>query len=565
MGTMGRRAMRSLRDAAKNFPPASVSLNDPVAPTAAATGYRTCRSLHGSRVAHHNSPTDRDLQAFGNPSHPPARRQCRPPAGPRRAAHPDTARPPLPAERALGPGGVSTDPVDLMAANRDWLGQYPGQARVLLRPGSTAEVQAVLRHCNERRIAVVPQGGNTGLTGGGQATSPDEVVLSLARMDRVRSVDPVAGAVDCEAGCVLEVLDRAVAEHGLMVPIDLGAKGSCMIGGNVATNAGGLRFLRYGSVAANLLGLEVVRADGTLLDLMATVRKDAAGYPLRNLFVGSEGTLGVITRVALACPPRPASQHVALLAASDWAAVQRTLVRARRELGEVLSAFEFMDRASVDTASRHLPGYADPFDGSPEAAGAPFYVLLEVSGSHERHDLEKLEGFLAGALEGGEGGVVDGIVSQDAGQVARLWKVRERVPEALPLAGQVYKYDVSVPLDGMYSLVERAREAVGARGTVTGFGHVGDGNLHLNVVVGEKSAELGAALDALVFGEVQAAGGSISAEHGMGQQKRESLGRSKTPEAIAVMAGLKAMLDPRNILNPHKTLPEAALREAFGQ
>ncbi|CAN0327306.1 unnamed protein product, partial [Laminaria digitata] len=261
----------------------------------------------------------------------------------------------------VGPDHVKTCPDELAAFNTDWMKQYQGSSRVAVLPRTTEQqVSRVLRHCNERRLPVVPQGGNTGLVGGGVPVE-EEVVLSTSRMSSVVSFDPLAGVLVCEAGCILEALDSFLAERGFTMPLDLGAKGSCQIGGNVSTNAGGLRLLRYGSLHGSILGLEVVLADGSVLDLLSSNRKDNTGYSLKHLFVGAEGTLGVVTRCALAVPPRPASVSVALLALSDFSGVEGVLSLARGRLAEVLSAVELMDKEAVSLTLEKCPGVRSPF------------------------------------------------------------------------------------------------------------------------------------------------------------------------------------------------------------
>lgn len=252
----------------------------------------------------------------------------------------------------------------------------------MIKPRSTTEVSHVLRYCNQHNLAIVPQGGNTGLVGGGVPVY-DEVVLNLSLMNRVRSFDPVAGTLVADAGCVLQALDDHVAQQGYMMPLDLGAKGSCQLGGNVSTNAGGLRVLRYGNLHGSVLGLEVVLADGTVLDGLSTLRKDNTGYDLKQLFIGAEGTLGIVTGVSIVTPQRPSAIHVAMMGLESFEQVQQTFVKARKALGEVLSAFEFMDRETFDTVQRYSSRSTvrDPFHGS-----HPFYVVLETSGSNEEHD-----------------------------------------------------------------------------------------------------------------------------------------------------------------------------------
>lgn len=365
----------------------------------------------------------------------------------------------------VGPSNLITDAHALEAYNTDWMGTYRGASRLALRPSSTEEVSQILEHCHRQHISIVPQGGNTGLVGGSVPLS-DEVVLSLSRMNRVLSLDEHAGHLVCEAGCVLESLQAHVWDHGYTMPLDLGAKGSCQIGGNLATNAGGLRYLRYGSLHGTVLGLEAVLADGTVLDSLTALRKDNTGYDVKQLLIGSEGTLGVITKVALALPRAPASIKVAFLGLESYEAVLQTFVAARRDLGEVLSAIEFLDAEAHEVVtSSH--GHARP----PLETRCRQYVLVELAGSDAAHDDEKLSNFLEGVMA--SGAVVDGTIAQDDAQASAIWGVREGITGALAREGCVYKYDVSLPLAQLYELVEEMRERMRPLGATTAaFGHV---------------------------------------------------------------------------------------------
>ena len=358
----------------------------------------------------------------------------------------------------------------------DWLGQSVGpwlEGRTpccVLRPRSTREVSAMLRLCSEHGVPVVPQGGNTGLVGGSVPSRGDEVVLSLSRLDQVLSFDGAAGAVSVQAGCVLDALGAFLRERGHCAPLDLGSSGSCQVGGNLSTHAGGLRVVRYGPLRASVLGLEVVLADGRVLDLQRALRKDNTGYDLKQLFLGAEGTLGVITAATLLCPPLPRAQHVALVGLRSYAEVLAALAAARDALGEVLSAIEFWDGASMALVRRRC-GLRDPLgDGS-----APFYLLIETSGSNAAHDREKLLALLERfAL---------GVLAEDHAKARQLWAIRESITLALKQSGgHTFKYDVSLAP----SLIDRATQLVATRlkdtqASVFQYGHVGDGNLHLNV------------------------------------------------------------------------------------
>lgn len=450
----------------------------------------------------------------------------------------------------LRPESVLTDPDDTAAYTVDWLKKYKAQGdkHLVLRPRTTEEVAAVLKYCNERHLAVVPQGGNTGLVGGSVPVY-DEVVISTSSMNQVVSFDEVSGILVCEAGCVLENLDNYVAKHGYMMPLDLGAKGTCQIGGNVATNAGGLRLLRYGSLHGTVLGVEAVLADGTVIDCLSTMRKDNTGFDLKQLFIGSEGTLGMITKVSILTPPRSSAVSVAMLGCESFEAVQQAFVKARQHLGEVLSAVEFFDRQSLDMVLSQQDWHKDPLESS-----CPFYVLIETSGSNEDHDREKLDGFLESTMDGGI--VVDGTVAQDAAQARKLFMIREDITVALSMRGCVYKYDVSLPITQYYKIVEETRERLRPFGAeVVGYGHLGDCNLHLNISTLEYDDKVFNALEPYVFEWTSQYRGSISAEHGIGTHKPDYLHLSKSPEAIQLMKQLKQTMDPKGILNPYKVLP----------
>ncbi|XP_052542167.1 D-2-hydroxyglutarate dehydrogenase, mitochondrial [Tympanuchus pallidicinctus] len=448
----------------------------------------------------------------------------------------------------LMPGRACSNPEELKSSNVDWLKSVRGCSELLLKPKTAAEVSQILRYCHERNLAVSPQGGNTGLVGGSVPVF-DEIILSTALMNKIISFDPVSGILVCQAGCILEKLNEYLEERGFIMPLDLGAKGSCHIGGNVATNAGGLRLLRYGSLRGTVLGLEVVLADGTVLDCLASLRKDNTGYDLKQLFIGSEGTLGVITAVSILCPQKPKAVNLAFLGCQDFSRVQETFTTCRAMLGEILSAFEFMDEKCMELVEKHL-GLSKPVRGS------PFYVLIETSGSNLRHDEEKLNSFLEQAMTSGL--VTDGTVAVDDKKIKALWSLRERITEALSRDGCVYKYDISLPVGKLYDLVTDMRARLGhSAKNVVGYGHLGDGNLHLNVTAESYSHSLLDAIEPFVYEWTARYNGSISAEHGLGFKKKQFIQYSKPNEAIFLMQRFKAMLDPKGILNPYKTLPSS--------
>ncbi|XP_010029734.2 D-2-hydroxyglutarate dehydrogenase, mitochondrial isoform X2 [Eucalyptus grandis] len=450
----------------------------------------------------------------------------------------------------LGEKNVIQDEDALLAANMDWMRKYKGSSKLLLLPRSTEEVSQVLKYCNSRCLAVVPQGGNTGLVGGSVPVF-DEVIVNLGSMNKVISFDEVSGILVSEAGCILESLVNFLDNNGFIMPLDLGSKGSCQIGGNVSTNAGGLRLIRYGSLHANVLGLEAVLANGDVLDMLGTLRKDNTGYDLKHLFIGSEGSLGIVTKVSILTPPKLSSVNVAFLACTDYLSCQKLLLEARRKLGEVLSAFEFLDEQAMDLALNHLEGVRNPLP----PALHKFYVLIETTGSDERSDREKLEVFLAHSME--EGLISDGVVAQDIQQASSVWNIREGIAEALMKAGAVYKYDLSIPVEKIYDIVEELRNKLGHLARVVGFGHLGDGNLHLNISCPQYDDAVLAQIEPFVYEWTSKHGGSISAEHGLGLMKADKIFYSKSPAAVQLMASVKNLLDPNHILNPYKVLPHS--------
>ncbi|XP_058044318.1 D-2-hydroxyglutarate dehydrogenase, mitochondrial [Ahaetulla prasina] len=447
------------------------------------------------------------------------------------------------------PGRVITDAEELKPFNVDWLKSVRGCSTVLLKPRTTMEVSQILKYCNEKNLAVNPQGGNTGLVGGSVPVF-DEIILSTGLMNQIISFDHISGILICQAGCILENLNQYLEPKGFVMPLDLGAKGSCHIGGNVATNAGGLRLLRYGSLRGTVLGLEVVLADGSILNCLASLRKDNTGYDLKQLFIGSEGTLGVVTAVSILCPRKPNAVNLAFLACLSFSQVLRTFITCKDMLGEILSAYEFMDNGCMKLVERHLK-LTNPVTES------PFYVLIETSGSNSSHDEEKLSHFLEHVM--GSDLVVDGTLASEGKKIKALWALRERITEALTCDGVVYKYDISLPVEKLYDLVTDMKVRLDtAAKNVVGYGHLGDGNLHLNVTAESYSHSLLDAIEPYVYEWVSKYDGSISAEHGLGFKKKHYIHYSKPKEAVLLMQQFKVMLDPKGILNPYKTLPSKA-------
>lgn len=443
--------------------------------------------------------------------------------------------------------GVTKDAVDdLEPFNSDWMRKYRGHTTLVLKPGSTEEVSKVLKYCNDNMLAVVPQGGNTGLVGGSVPVF-DEVVINMSRMNKIRSFDEVSGTLVVDAGCILEVTDNFLKEKNHIFPLDLGAKGSCHIGGNVATNAGGLRLLRYGSLHGNVLGLEAVLPDGTIVDDLSKLRKNNTGYDLKQLFIGGEGTIGIITGVSVLCPQRSSAVNVAFFGLESFEKVQEAFKEAKGQLSEILSAFELMDTYSQDIVHK-VTKNTRPLEGE-----YPFYCLIETSGSNSEHDNEKLEKFLEYVME--KDIVSDGVVAQDATQVKSLWGWREGIPECLGHWGATYKYDVSIPISELYDLVEETREKITEAGligeteefpvvSVVGYGHMGDSNLHLNVATRRYDKGVEKILEPFVYEWISKRNGSISAEHGLGLAKKQYIGYSRSDTMIKLMKQLKNLYDP---------------------
>jgi FAD/FMN-containing dehydrogenase len=453
----------------------------------------------------------------------------------------------LGSESAVIDGVTQESNEDLDGYNSDWMRKYRGQARLVLRPDSTKQVSEILKYCNEHTIAVNPQGGNTGLVGGSVPVF-DEVILSLGRMNKIRSFDDVSGIFVCDAGVILEAADTYLAERGYIFPLDLGAKGSCQVGGNVATNAGGLRLLRYGSLHGNILGLEAVLPDGTVVDDLSKLRKNNTGYDLKQLFIGGEGTIGVVTGVSIICPQRSPAVNVAYFGLESYEKALQAFKEAKKALGEILSAFEMMDKQSQQLYSK-ASGQKLPLEGQ-----YPFYCLVETSGSNGDHDSEKLNAFLEHVM--GEEIVADGVVAQDETQVQSLWACREGVSEASQHFGGVYKYDLSIPLDQLYDIVPATRKQMEERGLISdtdeskpvidviGYGHMGDSNLHLNVATRRYDKKVEEALEPFVFEWIKEREGSISAEHGLGLAKKEFIGYSRSENMIKLMKQIKNLYDP---------------------
>ncbi|AEG92541.1 FAD-binding oxidoreductase [Ramlibacter tataouinensis] len=447
---------------------------------------------------------------------------------------------------------------DLSAWELDWRKRSRGKALAVVRPGSTAEVAAVVQACAAAGTPLVPQGGNTGLVVGGiPDPSGTQVVLSLQRMARVRELDAANLAITVEAGCVLQTVQEKAREAGLLFPLSLAAEGSCSIGGNLATNAGGTQVLRYGNARELCLGLEVVTARGEVLEGLSGLRKDNTGYDLRDLFIGSEGTLGIITAATLKLFPQPAATLTAWAAVPSMEAAVQLLSLARRRLGAGLTGFEVMGQFALSLVARHFPQLRVPF-----VEESPYGVLLEnADHESEAHARAGFEALLEAALE--EGCATDAVVAENIAQARTLWHVRESIPLAQAEEGLNIKHDISVPISRIPDFCAEtdallAREIAGVR--LVNFGHLGDGNLHYNVQApqgGDAAAflrEQEHRVNTLVYEQVRRFGGSISAEHGIGSLKAGTLPQYKSPVALGLMRAVKQALDPQGILNPARVL-----------
>jgi FAD/FMN-containing dehydrogenase len=458
---------------------------------------------------------------------------------------------------AIGATHVLTDAADIEPYVTDWRKRYVGRALAVVRPANTDEVAAIVRVCLRTRTPIVPQGGNTGLVGG---ATPDDsgraIVLSTARLNRVRAVDTANDTITAEAGCVLQTIQDAARAQQRLFPLSLAAEGSCTIGGNVSTNAGGTQVLRYGNMRDLVLGLEAVLANGEIWNGLRGLRKDNTGYDLRGLLVGAEGTLGVITAATLKLFPLPRAQVTAFAALPTLACAVELLDIARVTAGSTLTGFEVMSDVCLRRVTRELPQVRLPL-----ASDAPWFALLELSDHEdETHASGVLESCLTQAAE--RGAVLDAAIARSIAESRAMWRVREAIPEAHAKAGGNVKHDIGLPVSAIPQFVERTDAALKARFAwiqPSVFGHLGDGNLHYNMgtvdgVPVNTAFARQAEINRIVHDAVVAAGGSISAEHGLGQMKRDEILRYKSSTEIAAMRAIKRALDPLNLMNPGKVL-----------
>jgi len=457
----------------------------------------------------------------------------------------------------LDAGGVLTDPAQTAPMLRDHRSLYRGHALAVVAPADTAAVARVLAFCNEQRIGVVPQGGNTSYCGGATPdASSSQVLLSLARLNRIRGLDIANYTMTAEAGCILAKLQAAATEADRYLPLSLGSEGSCMLGGNLSTNAGGLNVIRYGMARELVLGLEVVLADGRVLDTLTGLRKDNTGYDVKSLFLGAEGTLGVITAACLKLYPAQKSRATAFAAVRDPAAAVSLLGALRGASGDCVSSFELIPRIGVELTMRHIPGVVDPL-----AAPSDWYVLCELTSSRASEPLEPLlEKVLAEAHE--SGWVLDATVALSERERETFWRLRESIPEAQRKDGASLKHDIAVPVSQVPRFIEVAGDWVAKnipQGVLVAYGHLGDGNLHFNVNqrAGTQAFQLQAVsqkVQRAIHDLVREFGGSFSAEHGIGQLKVFELERYAPPVELELMRTIKKALDPNGIMNPGKVI-----------
>jgi FAD/FMN-containing dehydrogenase len=453
----------------------------------------------------------------------------------------------------VGDNAWTTSPADLAPHLVDWRGLVTGRAAIMVSPGSTDEVAKIVAACADAGIGIVAQGGNTGLCGGAiPDDSGKQVLLSLGRLNRIRKIDPLNFSMEVEAGCVLATVQNAARDAGRYFPLSLGAEGSCQIGGNLSTNAGGINVLRYGTARALVLGLEVVLADGSVLSTLRSLRKDTAGYDLKQLFVGSEGTLGIITAATLRLYPDPGETTTALVALSHSGEAVALLAELRERLADRIESFELLSAPITALVERYIPGVALPFSDA-----YPWYVLMEVATGG---DAEVLHRVLLEGLERQR--ILDVVVAKNRAESDRLWHMRHSVAEAERQHGKALKHDISVPISAMQEFLTQGdamlRE-LAPNAELLAFGHVGDGNLHYNVqlsddLAGDARGKAGEQVSAAIHDLVAKLGGSFSAEHGVGVTKRSHLLHYRRGVEHDLMLRLKQALDPDNILNPGKVI-----------
>ena len=453
----------------------------------------------------------------------------------------------------VGPAAWTTDPADLAPHLNEPRGLVSGRTRIMLSPDSTEQVSEIVATCAAAGLSIVPQGGNTGLCGGATPdNSGEQVLLSLSRLNKIRSVDADDFSMTVEAGCILANVQQAASDVDRLFPLSLGAEGSCQIGGNLSTNAGGINVIRYGSARQQVLGLEVVLADGTIWNGLRALRKDSGGYDMKQIFIGSEGTLGIITAATLRLFPAHKDRSVALVALRSTVDAMQLLVRLRLACSDQITAFEMMTDTAFDLAMRHGNNVSTPFSDS-----FPCYALVEVSNPDEDSALQLA---LAEAID--EEQAVDAVIAKNSKEANQLWRIRHAIPEAQGKEGVSIKHDISVPIGKIDAFMLQAENLILERipdARIVAFGHLGDGNLHYNIsqpvgADGDDFRKLAVPASKAVYDLVSELGGSFSAEHGVGVLKKDFLHEYRSDEELALMRSLKQAMDPRNTLNPGKVI-----------
>lgn len=452
----------------------------------------------------------------------------------------------------LQPHELITEQTELDQHNTDWKKNYKGNSSLMLRPNSTEKISKIMKYCNDKNLAVVPQGGNTGLVGGSVPIF-DEIILSLSNLKKVHEFSPHSAVLTCDAGCILEDLNNLLAKDGFEVPLDLGAKGSCQIGGNIATHAGGIHFIKHGPFRGNILGLEVVLPDGQILNLESKVRKDNTGLDLKQMFIGSEGMLGIVTKANIQCVKRDDYSRVLFIRTHEYNEVLKIAELTRKVAGKNLSALEFLDDYAYYSVINHIPGVQAPFE-----CGKNFeyyYVLVELAGSQPLDTLE--EAYFDALSEAGLAN--DCVLCENDSQARNVWNIREQVATASNHMGSFLIYDFSVDITQWTELSNDIRERTKGKGFTVAYGHIGDGNLHVNIVYTEqeRKKELMDILEPSTFDWLFKKKGSISAEHGIGFMKANFLNYAKHDNVIDVLKDVKNVFDPKGILNPYKVLPNS--------
>jgi len=455
---------------------------------------------------------------------------------------------------AAGPNGWIDTPQEMEPYLLEQRGYYHGACALVVRPASTEAVAQIIKICAEARISVTPQSGNTGLMGGG--VPEGGIIINLSRMNKIREVDQLNYTMTVEAGCILAAVQDAAQDVGCLFPLSLGAEGSCQIGGNLSTNAGGVNVLQYGNARDLVLGLEVVMPDGLIWPGLRGLRKDNTGYDLKHLFVGAEGTLGIITAAVLKLYPDPKTKETAMAAGKSPDEMLELFSKVRDSFGENLTAFEIIPRVAIDLVTKHIPGTSDPFEES-----YPYYALVELSSARVDETLrDAFETILGQVLE--KGVIENAVIASSEAQAKQLWHIRETIPEAEKLEGASIKHDVSIPVSKVALFLEQAGKIVYdtvPEARLVSFGHLGDGNIHFNISqpAGVDPTEFLSHrhdISLQVLDLVVSMGGSFSAEHGIGRQKRKELAHYKAGVEIDLMNTIKSALDPKGIMNPGKII-----------